>query len=192
MQNNFLFIFSFLTLYASEPPLQSINLQEMSQEEIMLEDFSENDLLSWSIVDDTVMGGRSRGSFKINNNVGEFKGYLSLANNGGFSSVRAYYPYDLIGISSITLRIKGDGRKYNFRVRTNKNSWVSYSHSFSTESNTWQEITLNIQDFYPTYRGYNVQNVQRLSELLIREIGIMISDKNEGNFALMIDWIMVN
>ena len=192
MQNNFLFIFSFLTLYACEPPLQSINLQEMSQEEIMLEDFSENDLLSWNIVDDTVMGGRSRGSFKINNNVGEFKGYLSLANNGGFSSVRAYYPYDLIGISSITLRIKGDGRKYNFRVRTNKNSWASYSHSFSTESNTWQEITLNIQDFYPTYRGYNVQNVQRLSELLIREIGIMISDKNEGNFALMIDWIMVN
>tara|TARA_Y100001970_G_scaffold177033_1_gene215702 strand:+ start:2189 stop:2767 length:579 start_codon:yes stop_codon:yes gene_type:complete len=192
MQNNFLFIFSFLTLYACEPPLQSINLQEMSQEEIMLEDFSENDLLSWNIVDDTVMGGRSRGSFKINNNVGEFKGYLSLANNGGFSSVRAYYPYDLIGISSITLRIKGDGRKYNFRVRTNKNSWVSYSHSFSTEPNTWQEITLNIQDFFPTYRGYNVQNVQRLSELLIREIGIMISDKNEGNFALMIDWIMVN
>ena len=192
MQNNFLFIFSFLTLYACEPPLQSINLQEMSQEEIMLEDFSENDLLSWNIVDDTVMGGRSRGSFKINNNVGEFKGYLSLANNGGFSSVRAYYPYALIGISSITLRIKGDGRKYNFRVRTNKNSWVSYSHSFSTESNTWQEITLNIQDFFPTYRGYNVQNVQRLSELLIREIGIMISDKNEGNFALMIDWIMVN
>ena len=192
MQNNFLFIFSFLTLYACEPPLQSINLQEMSQEEIMLEDFSENDLLSWNIVDDTVMGGRSRGSFKINNNVGEFKGYLSLENNGGFSSVRAYYPYDLIGISSITLRIKGDGRKYNFRVRTNKNSWASYSHSFSTESNTWQEITLNIQDFFPTYRGYNVQNVQRLSELLIREIGIMISDKNEGNFALMIDWIMVN
>lgn len=192
MQNNFLFIFSFLTLYACEPPLQSINLQEMSQEEIMLEDFSENDLLSWNIVDDTVMGGRSRGSFKINNNIGEFKGYLSLANNGGFSSVRAYYPYDLIGISSITLRVKGDGRKYNFRVRTNKNSWASYSHSFSTESNTWQEITLNIQDFFPTYRGYNVQNVQRLSELLIREIGIMISDKNEGNFALMIDWIMVN
>ena len=192
MQNNFLFIFSFLTLYACEPPLQSINLQEMSQEEIMLEDFSENDLLSWNIVDDTVMGGRSRGSFKINNNVGEFKGYLSLANNGGFSSVRAYYPYDLIGISSITLRVKGDGRKYNFRVRTNKNSWASYSHSFSTESNTWQEITLNIQDFFPTYRGYNVQNVQRLSELLIREIGIMISDKKEGNFALMIDWIMVN
>ena len=192
MQNNFLFIFSFLTLYACEPPLQSINLQEMSQEEIMLEDFSENDLLSWNIVDDTVMGGRSRGSFKINNNIGEFKGYLSLANNGGFSSVRAYYPYDLIGISSITLRVKGDGRKYNFRVRTNKNSWASYSHSFSTESNTWQEITLNIQDFFPTYRGYNVQNVQRLSELLIREIGIMISDKNEGNFALMIDWIVVN
>tara|TARA_B100001250_G_scaffold226502_1_gene194338 strand:- start:1687 stop:2265 length:579 start_codon:yes stop_codon:yes gene_type:complete len=192
MQNNFLFIFSFLTLYACEPPLQSINLQEMPQEEIMLEDFSENDLLSWNIVDDTVMGGRSRGSFKINNNIGEFKGYLSLANNGGFSSVRAYYPYDLIGISSITLRVKGDGRKYNFRVRTNKNSWASYSHSFSTESNTWQEITLNIQDFFPTYRGYNVQNVQRLSELLIREIGIMISDKNEGNFALMIDWIMVN
>ena len=192
MINKIFLALTVFSLSACESPIQNNYTQSTSQGEIMIEDFSEKSLLNWNIVNDTVMGGRSQARMSVRNNKAEFMGFLSLANNGGFSSVRAYYPYDLIGISSITLRIKGDGRKYNFRVRTNKNSWVSYSHSFSTESNTWQEITLNIQDFFPTYRGYNVQNVQRLSELLIREIGIMISDKNEGNFALMIDWIMVN
>ena len=162
-----------------------------SQGEIMIEDFAEKSLLNWNIVNDSVMGGRSQARMSIKNNIAEFKGYLSLANNGGFSSVRAYYPNDLIDINSIVLRVKGDGRKYNFRVRAENNSWVSYTQSFATEKDTWQEITLNIEDFYPTYRGYNLRNIPKLSESIIREVGLMLSDKVEGNFKIDIDWIKV-
>ena len=44
----------------------------------------------WQTVNDGVMGGRSDGRIKINENKKmEFYGTLSLANNGGFASVRS-------------------------------------------------------------------------------------------------------
>ena len=182
---------SVFSLNACESPIQNNYTYMTSQGEIMIEDFAEKSLLNWNIVNDSVMGGRSQARMSIKNNIAEFKGYLSLANNGGFSSVRAYYPNDLIDINSIVLRVKGDGRKYNFRVRAENNSWVSYTQSFATEKDTWQEITLNIEDFYPTYRGYNLRNIPKLSESIIREVGLMLSDKVEGNFKIDIDWIKV-
>ena len=182
---------SIFSLNACESPIQNNYTYMTSQGEIMIEDFAEKSLLNWNIVNDSVMGGRSQARMSIKNNIAEFKGYLSLANNGGFSSVRAYYPNDLIDINSIVLRVKGDGRKYNFRVRAENNSWVSYTQSFATEKDTWQEISLSIEDFYPTYRGYNLRNIPKLSESIIREVGLMLSDKVEGNFKIDIDWIKV-
>ena len=182
---------SVFSLNACESPIQNNYTYMTSQGEIMIEDFAEKSLLNWNIVNDSVMGGRSQARMSIKNNIAEFKGYLSLANNGGFSSVRAYYPNDLIDINSIILRVKGDGRKYNFRVRAENNSWVSYTQSFATEKDTWQEISLSIEDFYPTYRGYNLRNIPKLSESIIREVGLMLSDKIEGNFKIDIDWIKV-
>ena len=182
---------SVFSLNACESPIQNNYTYMTSQGEIMIEDFAEKSLLNWNIVNDSVMGGRSQARMSIKNNIAEFKGYLSLANNGGFSSVRAYYPNDLIDINSIVLRVKGDGRKYNFRVRAENNSWVSYTQSFATEKDTWQEISLSIEDFYPTYRGYNLRNIPKLSESIIREVGLMLSDKVEGNFKIDIDWIKV-
>ena len=184
-------VYSVFTLNACESPIQDNYTISTSQGEILIENFTEKSLLNWNIVNDTVMGGRSQARMRIYNNMAEFKGYLSLANNGGFSSVRAYYPNDLIDISSVVLRVKGDGRKYSFRVRTDNNSWASYTQSFSTKKDTWEEITLNINDFYPTYRGYNLRDIPKLSESIIREVGLMISDKVEGSFKIDIDWIKV-
>ena len=187
---NFL-ILTVFSLNACESPIQNNYMQSTSQGEIMIEDFAEKSLLNWNIINDTVMGGRSQARMSVRDNKAEFKGFLSLANNGGFSSVRAYYPNDLLDINSIVLRVKGDGRQYSFRVRTDNNSWVSYTQSFATEKDTWQEVVLNIKDFYPTYRGYSLRNIPELSDSIIREIGIMISDKIEGNFKIDVDWIKV-
>jgi hypothetical protein len=53
-------------------------------------DFDKNSSIkNWVIVDDVVMGGKSSGEFTLNKDgVAEFKGKVSLENNGGFSSVR--------------------------------------------------------------------------------------------------------
>lgn len=50
---------------------------------------SSTDIKTWYIVDDVVMGGRSSGTFTLNEDGhGVFAGNVSLENNGGFSSVR--------------------------------------------------------------------------------------------------------
>ena len=55
-------------------------------------DFSKvEDLDGWYVVDDGVMGGRSKGKLKIENgDTGVFSGKISLENYGGFSSIRYY------------------------------------------------------------------------------------------------------
>jgi hypothetical protein len=161
--------------------------------EVIMEDFDSKNLLNWKIVNDTVMGGRSDATLKVKNNLhGIFNGYLSLQNNGGFSSIRAYYPPDLTNLKSITIRVKGDGRKYSFRVRGDTSNWASYTHSFDTVDGEWDEKELKIDDFYPVYRGYYLDDMPLLSELVIKEIGIMLSDKQTGPFELKIDWIRAN
>jgi len=161
--------------------------------EVIMEDFDSKNLLNWKIVNDSVMGGRSDATLKLKNNLyGVFNGYLSLQNNGGFSSIRAYYPPDLINVKSITIRIKGDGRQYSFGVRGNTSNWASYTHTFNTVKNKWIEKELMIKDFYPLYRGYYLNDMPLLSEMVIKEIGFMLSDKQTGPFELEIDWIRAN
>ena len=107
-------------LFACELPNVENSSAELIEGEVIMENFDSNNLLNWNIVNDSVMGGRSQATLKlINNTYANFKGYLSLQNNGGFSSIRAYYPPDLTNIKSIVLKVRGDGRKYNFRIRGN-------------------------------------------------------------------------
>ena len=178
-------------LFACELPNVENSSAKLIEGEVIMENFDSNNLLNWNIVNDSVMGGRSQATLKlINNTYANFKGYLSLQNNGGFSSIRAYYPPDLTNIKSIVLKVRGDGRKYNFRIRGNTGNWASYTHSFDTVEGEWNEIELKIDDFYPVYRGYTLKNMPQLSEVIIKEIGIMLSDKIEGSFSIEIDWIM--
>ena len=178
-------------LFACELPNVENSSAKLIEGEVIMENFDSNNLLNWNIVNDSVMGGRSQATLKlINNTYANFKGYLSLQNNGGFSSIRAYYPPDLTNVKSIVLKVRGDGRKYNFRIRGNTQSWASYTHSFDTVEGEWNEIELKIDDFYPVYRGYTLKNMPQLSEVIIKEIGIMLSDKIQGSFSIDIDWIM--
>ncbi len=178
-------------LFACELPNVENSSAKLIEGEVIMENFDSNNLLNWNIVNDSVMGGRSQATLKlINNTYANFKGYLSLQNNGGFSSIRAYYPPDLTNVKSIVLKVRGDGRKYNFRIRGNTGNWASYTHSFDTVEGEWNEIELKIDDFYPVYRGYTLKNMPQLSEVIIKEIGIMLSDKIEASFSIDIDWIM--
>jgi len=181
---------SLALLVACDLPNEENSSAELIDGEVIMENFDTNSLLNWNIVNDSVMGGRSEATLKlVSNSSANFNGYLSLRNNGGFSSIRAYYPPDLANVKSILIKIRGDGRSYNFRIRGNASSWASYTHSFDTIKGEWIEKELIIDDFYPVYRGYSLKNMPLLSEIIIKEIGIMISDKTEGPFNIEIDWI---
>ena len=66
---------------------------------------------------------------------------------------------------------------------------MPYGISFETIKDEWIDYEIQLKDFIPTSRGYQLKNMPNLDELDIREIGFMISDKQEGLFQLSIDWI---
>ena len=144
----------------------------------------------WIVVNDNVMGGISKGTMSLTEeNCLVFAGTLSMENNGGFASIRRQ-PTDL-GIGAykgIRIRVKGDGRSYQFRVRLDKNfDGIAYKQDFQTTSDAWVEIDLPFAGFLPTYRGRILPDAKPLVAAEISQIGFLIADKIEGPFSLIID-----
>ena len=153
-------------------------------------DFNKNeDISDWIVVDDVVMGGRSSGEFYISQEGNAvFEGKVSLENNGGFSSLR--YRFDPISTkmySKVILRIKGDGKTYQFRVKDKSSTYYSYVINFES-SGDWQTIELQLSDMYPAFRGRKLNSPNFQSEN-IEEIAILIGNKKEETFKLEIDHI---
>jgi len=153
-------------------------------------DFNKNaDIRNWRIVDDVVMGGRSSGNFSLSpEGHGLFEGKISLKNNGGFSSVRYNFDQSQIGnFSTIALKIKGDRKKYQFRIKSNNRDYYSYIYQFST-SGEWEEIQIPLKDMYPSFRGRKL-NQPNFAKDNIQEIAFLIGNKSEEQFRLLIDTI---
>lgn len=146
---------------------------------------------TWSIIDDGVMGGLSRGRWQVVEGTGVFQGELSLENNGGFSSVRSA-PLDKapVGATGFRLRVKGDGRRYQFRVRTDGNfDGVSYRSEFETTKDEWREVALELKEFAAVFRGNVLKDYPALSADRVVTVGFLLADKTPGSFRLEVDWI---
>lgn len=153
-------------------------------------DFNTNSSINnWIIVDDVVMGGRSLGSFELNNKGnGVFSGSISLENNGGFSSVRYRFEKLILEkFKTIVLKIKGDGKNYQFRIKHKSSDYASYITSFSS-SGEWQEIEIPIKSMYPSFRGRKLDE-PNFNHEFIEEITFLIANKKNEDFKLLIDKI---
>ena len=143
----------------------------------------------WIVVDDVVMGGESASSFRLNSDGnGVFEGTISLDNNGGFSSVKYRFPKKQIKqFTKVVLRIQGDGKQYQFRIKSDSGEYYSYISSFLTNG-SWQEIEIPLKDFYPSFRGRKL-NQPNFSKDAIEEITFLIGNKKKEHFKLLIDQI---
>ncbi len=165
----------------------------MSQpQELEIFDFSpEAELNNWTIVDDVVMGGRSDGGIQVTDEGNAlFSGSVSLENNGGFSSVR--YAFDEISTSGQTkfrIRLKGDMKKYQFRVKSDRRERQSYVSQFQTDG-SWQIIEIPFSDMYPSFRGMTL-NIPNYAGESMQEISFLISNKVNESFQLEIDRIWI-
>lgn len=153
-------------------------------------DFNEQTVIQdWIIVDDVVMGGESAGTFKLSaDGFGVFEGKVSLENNGGFSSVRYRFPKTaVVGYTKISIKLKGDGKDYQFRIKANSGDNHSYIAPFSTSAE-WQEIKILLKDMYPSFRGTRLDQPNFSSESF-EEITFLIGNQKNENFKLLIDKI---
>lgn len=172
--------------------LALVSSQVAHAEERILADFRiPSNSNNWRSVNDGVMGGRSSGRSELRD--GEnmaFLGNLSLENNGGFASVRAYVAgLNLKSSESIVLKVKGDGRTYNFNIYTQANlGGYSYRQSFNTKRDEWIEVELPVSGFSATWRGRKFPN-QKFDPAQAKGMGILLGDKKAGPFSLEIEWI---
>jgi len=145
----------------------------------------------WRNIDDVVMGGVSSSRMRIDGDVAVFEGNLSLENNGGFASVRSeVLEQDLAGYEGCRLRVKGDGKKYQLRIRTDSAfDGPSYQMTFETTKDVWMEVDLPFSKFVAAYRGRQLPNHPPVDAAKISTMGFLIADKQQGNFRLVIDWV---
>ena len=157
---------------------------------ITIFDFKKNsNINNWNIVNDDVMGGRSSSNFTINDKgFGEFSGIVSLENNGGFSSLRhKFQPLKVNEGNKISIKIKGDGKNYQLRIKDKSGNYYSYISTFKT-SGEWEKIRIPIKDMYPSFRGRKL-NSPNFSHENIEEIVFLIGNKKNESFKLLIDTI---
>jgi len=155
-------------------------------------DFNKDtNIRSWQIVNDGVMGGLSVGNFSLSpDGHGIFEGEISLENNGGFSSVR--HRFDKVRVtkgSYISIRLKGDGKNYQFRVKDDSSNYYSYITTFSTIGE-WEEINILLMDMYPSFRGKKL-DLPNFSKEYIEEIVFLIGNKKAEKFKLFLDKIVL-
>lgn len=158
---------------------------------LMFFDFSkQEDWSQWTIEDDAVMGGRSSSQF-VRNDAGNavFKGSVSLENNGGFASVQYHFEStNIADYSKAMLRVKGDGKRYQFCIKANLSDNYSFIQYFETMGE-WQTVEIRLDNMYAVYRGRNVDRPNFDADY-IEEVRFLIGNKKPQDFTLEIDKIM--
>jgi len=158
--------------------------------ELLIVDFSSGmDLSGWEVEDDVVMGGRSQGTFALNDDGhAVFSGDVSLENGGGFSSVQHYFdPIVVSAYRSAALRIRGDGKRYQFLVESEPDSRHYYVHEFET-TGEWETVRVPLAEMYPVFRGDRLTIPNYPGETLAM-VRILIANKKPESFRLAIDRI---
>ncbi|NAW35692.1 CIA30 family protein [Halomonas alimentaria] len=145
----------------------------------------------WRAINDAVMGGVSRGGLHGEDGVGVFAGETSLENNGGFASVRRDpEAMDLGQASGVVLRVRGDGREYQLRLYTDQlPRGAAYRAIFRPKGDEWQRVELPWHAFEAMFRGRRLPEVPALDASRIRQVGLMIVDRQTGPFRLEVVWL---
>jgi hypothetical protein len=132
---------------------------------LMVDDFTSPEGKSrlgtyWQLFSDTVMGGISQGAAYLvpaqdseDRYVLRMTGDVSLENNGGFIQVRlplvlGRRPFDAGEFEGISLKVRGNGRKYYIHARTTATRlpWAYFYQGFET-TDEWTMIQLPFADF---------------------------------------------
>jgi hypothetical protein len=148
----------------------------------------------WTAIDDRVMGGAS-GSRLRHDPAGcaVFEGVVSLDRGGGFASVRSpVLDLGAPGAAAYVLDVRGDGKRYKLSLRTDDAfDGVNYQAAFAAPAQAWTSVRLPVAAFRATFRGRDAPGALPLDAARVRQIGLVIADRQAGPFALEVRSIEV-
>ena len=142
---------------------------------------------AWEVEDDVVMGGRSSGALAISpEGHGVFSGQVSLENNGGFSSIQLFFePMDIAPYRTACLRLRGDGKRYQFLGEAEKNARHYYVYEFSTTGD-WQTVEVPLAEMVPVRRGDRLA-IPNFPGKTLAQVRFFIANGKPESFRLEID-----
>ena len=149
----------------------------------------------WQSIDDLVVGGSSRSCLSLSESGGiVFAGTICCDSGRGYASIRSSTNlFDLHYFDGLTLRVKGDGRRYKLALRcATAFEGISYRVGFQTGKGVEQTIRFNWDVFVPTYHDQVLPAAAPLDPSEIRSVGFVVVGKESGSFHLEILQIDVN
>jgi hypothetical protein len=153
----------------------------------LLFDFGDSGgVAEWGSIDDRVMGGVSSSRLR-HDPAGHavFEGIVSLERNGGFASIRST-PADRGRPSARTcfIEARADGKRFKLNLLTDDVfDSINYQASFAPGA-TWRTLHIPLSTFRATFRGREVPGAPALDPARIRQVGLMIAERQAGAFAL--------
>ncbi|MCC4861359.1 CIA30 family protein [Vibrio splendidus] len=165
--------------------LHSLSLKADATGTNMIDFTQASEHQNWTVTNDDVMGGISTGELIYLDNMSQFRGELSLENNGGFSSIKRSIESPARKIDSAELVFVGDGRTYQLRFTTSKDgNRVQYKHDFDTIKGKPFNKAFHFNDFQAVFRGRLLSDAPELKAKDIQQIGFLIADKQPSPFEL--------
>jgi hypothetical protein len=133
----------------------------------------------WGALDDVVMGGVSSSGLQLLPSSALFTGNVSTANSGGFASIRTKNLQPAINLSTysgIELRVKGDGNRYKFFLRSD-DRWdgIGYAHSFNTTPGEWITVKIPFDSLIPVLRAKTISDAAPINTNQIYSFQLMLS-----------------
>lgn len=140
----------------------------------------------WHAIDDRVMGGWSSSRLR-HDPAGHavFEGQVSLERNGGFASIRST-PGARGGPGAQTcfVEARAAGKRFKLTLLTDDAvDSINYQASLAPSA-AWQTLHIPLSTFRATFRGREVPGAPALDPARIRQIGLVISERQAGPFAL--------
>ena len=134
---------------------------------------------TWGALDDVVMGGVSQSAVRLVENSALFSGNVSTDNSGGFASIRTRNfetPFDLSGYEGLDIRLRGDGKRYKFMLRS-ETKWdgVAYCYSFDTLKDTWMNVRIPFAQLIPVFRAKTLKDAAPLDTRQVSSFQLMLS-----------------
>lgn len=142
---------------------------------------------TWSVVNDTVMGGQSVGRVNHSADGPTFSGTL-VTQGGGFVSVRTR---DLVSLKDtdrwIRLKVRGDGRTWRFCLYLRGDPrGVSRQIPITTQRGEVTEHLIDIRESVARWRGRQVQSPMPSNLSQVAGIGLLLADGNSGQFEITV------
>ena len=151
-----------------------------------------SDSQKWTTVVDGVMGGKSTSDLMELDNSILFSGEISLENNGGFASLRGVRNYkNLSNYSTVEIKYRSVGQDFALRLLKHEVFYLPYfKHGFETTNWDWKTTSIPLELFSEYRLSDKTGNSITSDELQkINRLGIIVSNKVEGQFKIEIDYI---